>query len=289
MKNSFFGRSLASLTVILATLGMTSIANAQTIVADWTLDGTDFNSPSAAAMNGLPPGNAAYQTRASLGISDDNNLVAVDTVGGHNMTGYFNDGNLGTFGSASIGGPSTKPTYFSASGLGWYGAEVSGSTTLPTNDFTLSLYEQTTSTTQTGVLFTSDNGSTGSFQIGITGGNFVAYLNNGTGNLSGTLLGEFAVNSGDNHLSLTDIGGVFTFTDNGVNALSVTNATSVNFNNAYIGIPPGGAPSFTGYMSDVTITANVDSLPVPEPSTYLMIGLGFLGLVAVRRFRRLNA
>jgi hypothetical protein len=256
---------LATFAAVLTTLFATHV-HAQTLVDDWTLnEGSGFTDASGSVQ-------------------------AVDSVGANTTRSVYDPNSVTgslTFGTSSIGGPSDHPVYFPG-GLGWY--NPADRTTFPTDNFTVSLYLETTNLSQTSVIFSSNSGNPGSFEIGLKNGDFVAILNDGTGNLKGTTIGSFAATAADTELSVTDINGHFTFTDNGVNSAPVaaTDTTDAPLSGIMIGVPSGGADTYIGYMSDVTVTANVTSL-VPEPSTYLMVGLGFLGLIALRRFRRANS
>jgi hypothetical protein len=257
---------------ILVTLVGACQVHAQTIVADYTLNqGTGFG-PSMSSPK-TPSG------------------TPNDSVGNYYFeTGYGNG--VASFGTSSIGGPSNNPSFFSGGG-GYY--NTNNGYLLPTNDFSISLYTEVPTTADlalTGTMISTNSHNAGGIQIGIKGGNFVAILDDGTGNLVGTTLGSFAATSADAHLTLTDVNGTYVFTDNGVVGSSVTpfvTNTFSGFSQMHVGVGPGASQNFTGYLSDYTISSGVDSLPVPEPSTYALLGLGFLGLAAMRRFRRSNA
>jgi hypothetical protein len=284
MKTTLQKTSYAALAAVLFTLVGTHQASAQTIVADWNAG------PSK--------------------ISPSTSYPIIDSVGGHNFQNSFGGGVPST-GTSSIGGPSSHPAFFSDGG--YYGVE-GGTTTLPTNNYTLSLYAQvaTANLASNAILFSTNGGQPDDVQIGLYDGSFVAYydtvgnnfvssggalnIGNSDSTRDSILIGSFVATNLGTHLSVTDINGVYTFTDNGVNDVSVDIKTLrpsdylTSFNAPHIGVAPGGGgPNYTGYMSDITITAGVDSLPVPEPSTYVLMGLGLFGLVAFRRFRRSNA
>ncbi|HEX4000042.1 MAG TPA: PEP-CTERM sorting domain-containing protein [Pirellulales bacterium] len=245
-------------------------ASASTIVADWTLsnDATGYSGGSTAS--GMP----------------------LDSVGGHNFETPYSGANPAPGGP--LGGPSSTSSDWSATG-GFYGTQ-SGATTLPNDNFSVEVHAALTSYAQ-GILFSSDGGRGGDLQIGEdASGDWVAYFsydgNNFTsgtsGGYSGVLIGSAPVAlDTDYDLKVDDIGGVFSFFVNGVEAGTGVTPTGTfgGFNAIHLAVAPGGGgPNYDGLASDLTITSGVTA--VPEPASLALFGLGAIGLLAVVRRRR---
>ncbi len=133
-------------------------------------------------------------------------------------------------------------------------------------------------------LVSTNSAAAGSLQIGLDGaGNFKAVVNDGTGNGNGTSLGTAsATTQTPNHLNVTDTGGLFSFSVNGVNVTPGSGLTPANAFSGFVGmhlaVDPGGAVAYQGYASDYSITDNT-----PESASLGLLAIGGMGLLARRR------
>ena len=215
--------------------------------------------------------------------------MPLDSVGGHNFVNPYSSANPAPGGP--LGGPSSTSSDWSGGG-GFYSTQA-GTTTLPTDNFSVEVHAALTSYAQ-GILFSSDGNDNGDLQIGEnSSGDWVAYFsyngaNFSSGSYSGVLIGSApALLDTDYDLKVDDIGGVFTFLVNGVEAgPGVTpSGTFGGFNAMHIAVAPGGGgPNYTGLASDLTIASGVTA--VPEPASLVLFGLGAIGLLAVARRKR---
>lgn len=249
--------------------GLAGTAMASTVIADWTLN----------AGPGLP-GYGITNPGARPG-----QYLPVSSTGSY----YFYEGNAALTPTAGgqIGGAPTMdstyfPGYYSGYGSGYYAmANASALNTAVGNNFSLGLWAETASVSQTEYAFMSNNITfTGSLNIGLSGGSWVANLETSSGLVS---LGSAAAVSGDAYnLVVNDNSGAFSFVVNGVNVTpggSVVNATSPIFGGStLIAIQPGAASGFTGNLSDITIAT-----PAPEPASLVLVALGGLGVLLLKR------
>jgi len=228
-------------------------ASASTIVADWTLSNDATGYSGGSTSSGVP----------------------LDSVGGHNFVNGY--GNRTPAAGGSVGGPSSTGSSWNGGG-GWYGVQ-SGTTTLPTDNFSVEVHASVGSYAE-GILFSSDGNFNGDLQIGENASDdWVAYVsyngqNFSSGSYSGILVGSAPITlNTDDDLKVVDLDGVFTFLVDGVaTGPGVTPLTTFGgFSAPHIAVAPGGGgPNYVGLASDLTITSGVTA--VPEPSSIALLG-----------------
>ncbi len=231
--------------IVLAVIASAGVASANPIVyADWSLGAGSYTG----GNTGMP----------------------ADSVGGHNFNNPYGSGGGPT--GPAIGGPSSSSSAFTGTG-GFYGI-AAGSNTLPTDNFTVSIYAQPSSTTA-GYLLSTNGGNADQIQIGLSSGVWNAYFTNSGSNGSGTVIGSAPATAlTDYLLQVTDSNNTMTFAVNGIAVGSLAATTFGGFGAIHLAVSPGANPTpfYAGNASDLTITS-----VVPEPASATLLGLGGLG------------